>query len=432
MEKEKYAKLEGETYDEFCIRIYRNQDAWNLKNDVVGFIINQEYPENSKDESAHRKNTRKYLEGYDDGYKKRLEETADTISETESNGGIKTLMPKTHLSKFEDILGEYNIKKREMQLERLDLSKLVRDVTPYVLLTEQYKNLLKSGEIKIPEFDEFEPISDNENGTILKCFLSDLHIGVSIDEDYNIYNLNVAKRRLNRYADKLLETAKLENCTEISITILGDIIEGSNMRLNQQYDLELTLSEQLVAVQKLILQFVLKLAKHCNISLGGVLGNHDRLVGEKSKSVGRDNAVYVVMKNIYELLQFAKENGIDKFDNIKILESEDFGLYQVEQIFNKTLRYQHGHLDSKGDEKKIEKYNGTDNTQYDIIVFGHLHHGIIIRRNRDTFEMYSGGLQGSNEYGKTKVKSTADASQGVIIFRKNGDVVPFEINLQNS
>lgn len=425
-----YEVKQGESYKDYCIRLYRNREMYGLKNEVVGFLINNAFPENTKDESAHRKSFAKYIEGFDEGYAKGLEDAQSTKEVEPSVKGLNSLAPKSHLEKFSELIGEYGIRKRDMQLERNELAKLSRKVTPWILLTEQYREALRDGEIHIPEF-EFDRI-DTDGESVIKVLPSDWHIGCIVDETYNQFNFEIAVRRIDLYCKKILEEARRENAHTISITHLGDIIEGIEMRNNQKWDCEFLLKDQLKYAQRLFMRMIKTLSKEYNVEVCGVYGNHDRLVGDKHKSIGKDSAMAVIIENLQELISFAEEEKGQKMERITFLEAEDEYKYQPEEIYGTKCRWQHGHEDAKNDERKIEKYNGTDEAFYNVVGFGHLHHGRVIRKNRNNFEMYGGGLMGANEYGKSRPKSVADASQGIIIFRDNGDVIPFEINLQNA
>lgn len=421
-----YERKKEESYEDYCVRLYRNQVAYNLKNDVIGFLINDAFPEHKKDESAHRKNTKKFIEGYDKGYAKALSEmeTEPTIN------GLKTLMPKSHLEKFSELVGEYDIRKRDMQLERNELASMMRKVTPWLLLTEQYREALQSGEIEFPEFDFDQAEYTGE--TIIKALPSDWHIGALVNEEYNQFNFDIATRRVDLYCTKIIETARRESASTISITNLGDIIEGLEMRSSQKWECEFLLKDQLKYAEALFLRMIMILSKNHNVIVGAVYGNHDRLVGDKNKAIGKDNAMAVIFDNIKSKIEFAEEFAGKKMERVTFADIHEELKYQTEEIFGTTMRWQHGHEDAKNDERKHEKYNGVDNADYNILGFGHLHHGRVIRKNRDNIEIYTGGLMGANEYSKYRPKSVADASQCIVIFRENGDIEPIEINLQNA
>lgn len=421
---------QGESYKEYGRRLYKNRDLYGINNDVAGFLINEAFPEKSKGESAHRKHFASYLEGYDDGYAEGLKDVGPIMERESSVKGLNSLVPKTHLDRFSELIGEYGIRKRDMQLERNELAKMSRKITPWLLLTEQYAEALREPHIELPDF-EFDRI-ETDGEAVIKVLPSDWHVGCVVDESYNQFNYEIAVRRVDLYCKKILEEAKRENAHTISITHLGDIIEGIEMRSNQKWDCEFLLKDQLKYAQRLFMRMIKTLSKEYNVEVCGVYGNHDRLVGDKHKSIGKDSAMAVIIENLQEMIAFSEEEKGQKMERITFLEADDEYKSQAEEIYGIKCRWQHGHEDSKNDERKIEKYNGVDETFYNVLGFGHLHHGRVIRKNRNNFEMYGGGLMGSNEYGKSKVKSLSDASQGIIVFRDNGDVIPFEINLQNA
>jgi len=61
-----YGRIKDETYKEYGRRLYDNKAIYDLKNKDIGDILNVEFPEEAKDESAHRKHFTSYLAGYQD------------------------------------------------------------------------------------------------------------------------------------------------------------------------------------------------------------------------------------------------------------------------------------------------------------------------------------------------------------------------------
>lgn len=61
-----YGIMVGESYKDYGKRLYENKAIYDLKNREIGGILNTAFPEESKDESAHRKHFASYLEGYND------------------------------------------------------------------------------------------------------------------------------------------------------------------------------------------------------------------------------------------------------------------------------------------------------------------------------------------------------------------------------
>lgn len=414
-----------ETYEEYGERLYRNRELYGLKNDMIGHLINEAFPDRKKGESAHRKYFAPYIEGFDNGYAKGIEE-----SDTSYNGGLNSLIPKTHLDRYTEMVGEYGVRKRDMQLERNELAKMYRKVTPWILLTEQYREAIRDGEIELPEFN-FERV-ETDGTTIIKALPSDWHIGSLVDEPYNQFNYDIAVRRIDVYCQKILEEAKRENASLISITHLGDIVEGFEMRDEQKWFCEFMLNDQIKYAQKLLMRMIVILSKNYNVEIAGIFGNHDRLTGNKNKAIMQDNVMKVIMENIKFTIEFMSEQFGINMDRVSFAECSEDYKFQVEDIYDMRCRWQHGHEDSKNDERKIEKYNGVDDDSYNIVGFGHLHHGRVVRKNRNNFEIYVGGLMGANEYSKYHPKSVTNASQGLVIFRDNGDIIPYEVDLQDA
>ena len=420
----------NESYEDYCDRMYRMQGALGHTNDVMGYIINQNVDEKEvKDESAHRKSARIRIKAFDRGY----EEGLKCVRDDYSVRGLDSLIPKTHLEKMQEMVGEYGIKKRDMQLERLELARLYREVTPVLLFAEQYSLVIKENlEFVIPEELFDIPYDEMVGESVVKGCPADWHTGVLIDEEYNYHDHKKAEEKIDYYADKLMEYAKMFNAKMIDITHLGDIIEHFDMRNQQKWNCEFATDKQLVEGENLTWRLVIRLMKNgFKVRLGGIYGNHDRITGSKHDAVENNTAMYVIIQN----MKNSVTRGIELYGKeLHLLEfadqPEDYE-HQVDEIYGNRIRYQHGHNDAKNDERKIEKYNGVDDDSYDILVFGHLHHGRVIHKNRNEMEIYGGTLQGSNSYGKNKVKSTADASQLIIVFRDNGDVLPFEVNLQH-
>lgn len=62
-----YGRMNGESYKDYSKRLYKNYEIYGLKQREIGEILNIEFPDEAKDESAHRKHFKSYLEGYEDG-----------------------------------------------------------------------------------------------------------------------------------------------------------------------------------------------------------------------------------------------------------------------------------------------------------------------------------------------------------------------------
>lgn len=411
----------NESYDDYAYRMYKNKTLYGFTNDEVADVIKNEF-DLKKDESAIRKDMTSYIRGYDIGYERGV---SDVDIAVERN----SLIPKSHLNRLKEVVGEYAIRKRDMELERLELAKLKREITPAILMTEQYVEYLNENGVTIPSDIKFVPTKVGTS--VIKSLPSDLHIGNTVDEDYNQYNYMIAQDRMRRYTQSLLNYAKMFNAHTISITTMGDLVEGTELRGNQKFDCEFHYSEQVANAQDLIMEHITTILNEgYKVDLSGVYGNHDRQVGSKNDNIEASNATYTILENIKSIFKYMEKFSGKKFENISFVQSDNKYKNHMDEYYGIKIRYQHGDNDAKADSYKMEKYNGTDDYRYDALVFGHLHHFRHTQLNRDTFELYCPCLQGANEYGKNQIKSTSDAGQAIIVIRDNGEVLPININLQ--
>lgn len=356
---------------------------------------------------------------------KRLKDKGITAQEVLQS---TSLIPKSHLTKLTEVVGDYNIRKRGMELERLELAKAMREATPNVLLVEQFREYLETYDLQINPY-HVQPRKDNGK-SVIKMLLSDIHIGAEIDEEYNKFNWDVLVKRTEKYIQKVEEYARIFGADTISLTIMGDLIEGFDMRNPQKWECEFTGSEQLAKATEYVLNVIETLLKDgFNVDFSGVYGNHDRLVGNKHNSVEEDNAVFTVMNDVKLFYSLVGKRGMN-VEKFRFVQYDPTFKYHVDEYFGVRGRYQHGDDDQIEDKSKISKYNDRDNDSYDFIVSGHIHHTRAVNRNRNTWDFYCGTIQGANEYGNNKIKSISDAIQNIIVIRDTGEFFQIPINLQ--
>jgi predicted phosphodiesterase len=263
-----------------------------------------------------------------------------------------------------------------------------------------------------------------DNGNVLKVNLADWHIGAKIDCYNNIFNLDVATKRVNLLTSKVIDMAKIFGVTTISVSLLGDLVENFGMRFTQSEDCEFNMARQIIEARRLIFKFIISLSEHFNVELNAVAGNHDRLTPDKKQAYDGDNAIAVIMENIIDMIELVKA------DRIKVSLSDNNYKYISEQINGVNVRVQHGDDDSINDSNKLQKYSGIDEIQYDLLIFAHLHHFDVRQDNGSKQVVYCSSLQGTNDYSRDKVKSSSNAGQTVILFGADGSVYPFNIDLQ--
>lgn len=355
-------------------------------------------------------------EGFDnaensEAYRCMIKAYQDSIGELPKVQEYANMVADSKLESIKELVGEISYEKRENQLVLKELNKVKRSVIDDSLIAEQIGfafNNHNFSDLKL----EYKEIKDSEKKMI--AVLSDLHIGALVDLDINTYNYEVAVNRLNTYANRIITKCKEQNITNVYVMNLGDVIEHSNMRYSQGYNVEFTYSDQIVKSSDLIIKFLLLLVENdLKITYAGIAGNHDRVDGDKNKGLNGDHAV----KSINYSIQSFINNS--KIQNINYVQAQDYK--HSFEINGKNILALHGDLDNRNDANVLAKHSDIDSINYDVVLMGHYHTREIKELGNNKFLLMSGSLKGADEY-SDKLRKLSAPSQSYYIIDKDGNL----------
>ena len=205
----KYKRMSDEDYDNFWWRICSNKDLgiYNLTWEEVSEVLNQELAENFTS-SKWRKNYQMMKKGFDKAKNQNLEN--------------------------EEMVHDIELKKLELQEEKIklsslrnDLNKTVRNTARFEQWIEEVKQAISEVTVDIPEYKGI----DNENYE--KDYLltiADIHTGKKGEALNNYYDLNVLQNRMWKIRDEVVELIKdkmeIDYRDEISAVIRARILGG--------------------------------------------------------------------------------------------------------------------------------------------------------------------------------------------------------------
>lgn len=207
MEIEGIKKQPNETPDEYRIRLYKNQSSYGLSNKEIGELLNDAYGLDY-DESAWRKRTRPYLQGYEAG-----------ISANKSS---------------EDLLLE--IKKERIKLQTLNIerNRIDRQSARQELFYEYLADHIDKYK------DQEWSLYFNEKPDYPKEYIlafGDIHYGYTFDSINNDYSPEIAQSRMKHLADDVCRYCMDNKIKKLKILNLGDNIHGilrvNDLRMNQ-------------------------------------------------------------------------------------------------------------------------------------------------------------------------------------------------------
>lgn len=314
--------------------------------------------------------------------------------------------------------------KNKLSFERNTFNKNLKEISSLEELNKELiENLQKLQPILV--FPPEVPKKVNKCGDILLIQLSDLHINEITNEFRNTnFNIKVASRRLQKFADKIKEEIETKQINKVVIAITGDICNSDSILSKQQNNVTNKAISILLAT-KLIEWFILDIYKSCqDINILSVSGNEGRLFNSQEFFTDENlvtNSPDFIIFNFLEML-------FNYNDNIRFIHGRNTEL--VVDINGSNILFTHGVHLGKGDvgksvQQTIARY-ADKGVNIRFVVFGHLH-----ATKLSNYFMRSASLVGNNSYATTMLNLNSRASQNIAIIGRNGDITPIAIDLEN-
>ncbi len=241
-------------------------------------------------------------------------------------------------------------------------------------------------------------LSNNENDLEGILLLSDLHIGEVVNLSINKFNINIAIRRMEILADKVISKIKQLKLNRLWIFALGDIVTGGIhdelLKTNEMHEVD-----QTIIASNLIALFLRDIASHISeIKFIGIVGNHGRLTKKYEYKNITNSFDYLT----YKLVEIYLSNQ----KNI------EFVIPKEKQVIVEVKKY--NFLLSHGDTIKgwngipfygIERYSSNVRRVYNnldtfihCIVHGHFHVPYFQINSGKDCKIINGSLKGVDEY----------------------------------
>lgn len=285
-----------------------------------------------------------------------------------------------------DVIAELEQKKNEIYKETVKLRDQRRELNKLKTSQARFENLKdviveRLDDIGTLPRDRYFVKSDTRKGATLIC--SDWHIGAEIDNQFNAYNVDIAKDRVRQLTDKAIMYCKQHSITDLNVELGGDFVNGTihtSCRVQQEEDI----IQQIIDCSEIISNMINDLAENIeNITIYSVFGNHGRVISGKHDSVNRENferLIYHYVKSRVKDVKFIDSHG------------EDFIKYHA---FGKTFVLAHGDKDKLG--SVVDTYSSMFKEHIDEVHIGHFHSFKEISEY-DTTVIVNGSIMGSDDY----------------------------------
>lgn len=382
-------KLENETEEQYLWKIGQLVDSGKIESWAsVNDIINKELgidEDKWRDESSFRKRyqaAKKFYNGCfskmeSDEYQKKL----DVINRELARNTIKFRDQRRSWNKQNYADGRFD-EVMDIIEERLDDFAKV-NFTPHPI-----------------------PVVDGNNSMII-C-LSDLHIGQCFSSYFGEFNSDIAKARLQKYMNELLEIAKINKVKKAYVCMLGDNISNSLHKTIEVSNKENVIDQLKLSIEY-ITSFCYELTQHFEqVYFASTSGNHSRLQAKDLAQHSERLDAFIAwdvcrtlqdQENFYSLLHRNIDDGISEID-----------------VDGKSYLLIHGDFDTitrQGYMKLAEMVEFFP----DYILCGHRH---FCSYSQETKFIQSGSLAGSGCDYTIEKRLKGKASQMVCVCNESG------------
>lgn len=250
------------------------------------------------------------------------------------------------------------------------------------------------------------PIVDGNNSMII-C-LSDLHIGQCFSSFFGEFDSDIAKSRLQKYMNELLEIAQSNKVSKAYVCMLGDNISNSLHKTIEVSNKENVIDQLKLSIEY-ISSFCHELTKHFeHVYLASASGNHSRL---QAKDLAQHS------ERLDAFIAWDVCRTLENQENFHSLlhRSIDDGIAEI-NIDGKSYMLIHGDFDNTTKQGYL---NLASMVQFfpDYILCGHKH---FCSYSQDTKFIQSGSLAGSGDDYCIEKRLSGRASQMVCICDKSG------------
>jgi len=222
------------------------------------------------------------------------------------------------------------------------------------------------------------PSERPRNPVVVNILMGDTQYGMSFTErdtyGLNKYDSKEFTNRLKVYMsqlnDALHSIAASRDIVSVSISFLGDMVEGFGIFRGQQNFLDKKISDQVFDMGDIMAELVMWLAErvpkvyaHC------VSGNHGRMSKDHHPNDNFDNMAYKIM-----------QRRVENQENVNVYIYDKVGVYRIPEASNFTWLISHGEevpfnsgRPANSATKKADNYKAITNVGVNYVCFGHLH-----------------------------------------------------------
>lgn len=327
-----------------------------------------------------------------------------------------------------DISEDVNEKIIELKKERVRLNDLRAEINRQTRNQARYENLLELIADSINKLNKNNPFYDKvitnydlgNNKKEMIISLADIHYGLNVNDNWNVYNSDIAIERMDKIVNQAMNIGNLHNCKIVHLLVCGDML-NNNIHLTSRLSNRENVTSQIVGVSELLSNTIARLSNKFNYVIVHLTsGNHDRIIPKKEDNDYDDNFANIIK----EFIKIRVKN----LSNV-ILDENIFGHDIVKfNVCGKVIIGTHG--DKIPNNQAITRLS-TMFGKVDYVIQGHYHHNSISSVG-DSKVITVGSFSGTDRYAREKGLICRPTQKILILEDNSNDEILYEIDLSNN
>lgn len=250
---------------------------------------------------------------------------------------------------------------------------------------------------------DYENVIESPSKLTYIVNLADLHVGASVHNMINDYNLEEFRKRMAIYAEEVFKEMSWLNPERIIVINLGDSLSGVKNIANR-IEADCGLIDSVKCATEEIASFLKHLSHFGKVEYYNVHGNHS--------DIHKDKILNIEEENLERLITWGLSNIFSESNRIEIHPAEDvIGI----EVYGKLIACQHGH-----NNLSVEKLTGKFDKVPRLSLSGHFHSfQILTKGNTECVQV--GTMMGSDSYAMSK-GFTGKPSQLLIVVNEKWKV----------
>lgn len=307
-------------------------------------------------------------------------------------------------------LSKLRVKVRDERTQtNANIRRLSREETIKEIAFDFARQMESKKILEIPEPEENTTLDLDGGWALLN--IGDWHYGLNIENSWNVYNVEVARKRIVKMMTEVRDDCWRHNVKHLVINGLGDYISGNihlPLRINSQEDV----IGQTMEVSEIMAEMINTLSQYFYIDFYTVYGNHGRVTPNKKESIDLENFERIIEWYISRRLQ----------DNPRVtihMTEDGFGDMVAYDVKNWHVGLIHGDKDNV--TKAVSNMTLMTRKPFDLVVTAHKHH-LSADETNGCIVIANPSMMGVDDYAKD-LRATSYPAQTLIIV---GDKSPVE------